>query len=148
MKKLIKSFSVFFATFLILNTVSAQNYWRGGFPGNEKDWNTAQNWNQNKVPDWTQNVIIPDVSAQSGYFPVINELVNPIPHLEIQGNALLTILDSGKLVIDGKTTFNSGLVMVGDILAKGDIEILNTALVAIDRQGGQAKFDQEWIAKQ
>ena len=148
MKKLVMSFSFCFATFLILNTVSAQNYWRGGFPGNENDWNTAQNWSQNKVPDWTQNVIIPDVSAQSGNFPVIKEVVEAIPHLEIQANALLTILDSGRLVIDGKTTFNSGLVMVGDILAKGDIEILNTALVAIDRQGGQARFDQAWIAKQ
>lgn len=115
---------------------SSQNYWKGGTPGKETDWNTAENWSQNRIPDWTQNVIITDVSSVSGYFPIINSVLEPIPYLEIHSNASLTILPNGKVTVDGNTTFNYGIYLLGTLISQGDLVIMNTALNDIELELG------------
>lgn len=131
---------------LSLNNLEAQNVWKGGAPGQETKWDVAKNWSESRVPDWADNVIIPDISSCSGYYPVINCEVEPIAHLEIQSNANLTILSTGKLVIDGVTTFNTGITLVGDIIVIGDLEIVNTALSAIDNLSGRQVLDQKLMS--
>jgi len=130
-----------------LNSVNAQNIWIGGTPAHETDWNTARNWSENKVPDWTGDVIIADVSTISGYFPVIDGEVEPIAHLEIQSNALLTIKPTGVLMIDGISTFNTGITLIGNICLDGDLEIKNTALTSIENLSGEVVYDKKTIAK-
>ncbi|MDF1696618.1 MAG: hypothetical protein P1U56_12335 [Saprospiraceae bacterium] len=115
----------------------AQNYWIGGAPGQETNWNYARNWSQNQVPDWTEDVIITNVMTQSGYFPVISEEVQAVPHIEIQSNAMLTILPYGKLVIDGATTYKSGILLNGKLVATGGIAIANVAKQDIEQDGGE-----------
>jgi hypothetical protein len=128
-------------------SLEAQNFWCGGTPGHETDWNVAKNWSENRVPDWTKNVIIPDVSTCSGYYPVIDCEVEPIAHLEIQSNACLTILSKGRLIIDGDSTFDSGITLLGDLNVDGDLEIKNTALSAIDNLSGNPFYDQNMYTK-
>ena len=129
------------------NAVNAQNFWKGGTPGQETEWNVAKNWSENRVPDWTQDVIIPDVSTSSGYFPIIEDEVEPIAHLEIQSNAILTIHPEGKLMVDGISTFNTGITLIGEIDVDGDLEIKNTALNAVENLSGKPLFDNKAIAK-
>ena len=128
------------------NCLQAQNSWKGGTPGHETEWNVAKNWSENRVPDWTDNVIIADVSTCSRYYPVINSEVEPIAHLEIHSNASLAILSKGKLIIDGVTTFNTGITLIGSIYVIGDLEIKNTALSAVDNLSGRPVLDQKLIS--
>jgi len=140
-----KSSNLFLFIFLSLslNSLEAQNIWCGGTPGHETSWNIAKNWSENRVPDWTKDVIIPDVSTCSGYYPVIDCEVEPIAHLEIQSNATLTILSEGKLIIDGDSTFDTGITLLGDLIVEGDLEIINTALSAIDNLNGNPVYNQK-----
>ncbi len=127
--------------------MNAQNTWKGGTIGNETDWNTAKNWSKNQVPDWKENVIIADVSTQSGHFPVIDEEIEAIPHLVIQSNAILKVLPKGTLNINGHTTIDSGIILVGDLIVEGEIRIANTILEDIDEQGGKLFISKEYLAK-
>ena len=127
--------------------ISAQNVWKGGTPGHENEWNVARNWSENRVPDWTENVIIKDVSTSSRHFPVINSTVEPIAHLEIQSNAILTIRENGKLLVDGISTFDTGITLIGNICIDGDLEVKNTALNAIENMSGVPMVDKKAIAK-
>jgi len=128
---------------LSLTSLKAQNIWCGGTPGNETNWNIAKNWSENRVPDWTKEVIIPDVSTCSGYYPIIDSEVELIAYLEIQSNACLTILPKGKLIIDGDSTFDTGLRLLGDIKVEGELEIINTALSAVENLSGNSLYDQK-----
>ena len=118
------------STMLFFTTqLSGQNYWLGGTPGAEADWNTAQNWSQNRVPDWTDSeVIIPNVESQARPFPVVNSIVPEIAHLNVQGGAKVTITESGSLVINGGTTYNYGIINTGDVYNAGNLVIIDTAL--------------------
>ncbi len=149
MKKM-KILTVIFITFLFsvcfLPSINAQNYWKGGIPGKETDWNTARNWSENKVPDWSEEVIISDVSTQSGCFPIINNSIPSIAHLKIYSNATLTILSKGNLLINGSVTYNSGVYLAGKIISEGEIIITNTALMEIENQGGQMIFENKRLA--
>ena len=129
-----------------LNSVNAQNIWKGGAIGHETGWNVAKNWSENRVPDWREDVIIKDISTNSGYFPVIDSEVEPIAHLEIQSNAILTIEPEGKLLVDGVSTFNSGITLIGNLHLDGDLEIKNTALNAIENLNGRLLMDTKMIA--
>jgi hypothetical protein len=127
-------------------SMKAQNFWKGGTPGQETAWNVAKNWSENRIPDWTADVIIADVSTSSGYFPVIDNEVEPIAHLEIHSGAILTVLPTGKLTIDGGSTFNSGITLIGNISVDGDLEIKNTALYTIDNLSRNTIEDKKMIA--
>jgi hypothetical protein len=137
MKNLLIFSTLYIATFFFTSQSLAQNYWIGGTLGYETNWNTAKNWSQNHVPDNSENVIIPDVSAQSGFFPVISQVIEPIPHIEIQNHAVLTILPWGRLVIDGKSKFKSGIFLNGDLVAMGKLDIANVSRMEIEQHNGK-----------
>jgi hypothetical protein len=137
MKNLKMSFTLCLIAFFFASNLSAQNFWIGGTPGNETNWNTAKNWSKNQVPDWTENVIIPNVATLSGFFPVIDQVIEAIPHIEIQSNAVLTVLPYGKLVIDGISTYNSGIFLYGKLIATGEIDIANVAKMEIEQRDGE-----------
>jgi hypothetical protein len=137
MKNLIKPFTLCLIAFIFSSELSAQNYWKGGARGNETNWNYAKNWSKNQVPDWTDNVIITDVSTNSGFYPVIDYVIEAIPHIEIQSNAVLTVLPQGKLVIDGTSTWNSGIFLNGKLIVTGEIDIVNVARMEIEQHDGE-----------
>lgn len=116
--------------------LSAQNVWKGGTIGKPDQWNVASNWSKNRVPDWSETVIIPDVRSQSGYFPVIDQAVPAIAHLEIQANASLLIQAKGTLQVDGQTTVNCGILLQGTLLVEGYLDIVNTQKTAIELMPG------------
>lgn len=119
------SFTIFFVT----TSLTSQNYWKGGTPGAENNWHTPQNWSENRVPDWTDPlVIIPDVSSESGYFPQITKQVPAIPSLMIEGGAKITVREGGFLTIDGATTYNHGILNIGALYNYGNLSIKETAL--------------------
>jgi hypothetical protein len=137
MKNLIMSFSLCLIAILFTTDLRAQNYWKGGTPGNETNWNIAKNWSQNQVPDWSEDVIIPDVSSQSGYFPVITQVIDAIPHLVIHSSAIVTVVERGRLVIDGQSTFNCGILLNGKLISHDEIDIVNVGQADIDQQKGE-----------
>lgn len=82
--------------------VSAQktNVWRGGAPGHETDWSFFKNWSTGKVPSEFDNVIVPDVSASTGDYPVIRTGEVEILGLEIQSGASLTLMPEARLLVE------------------------------------------------
>jgi hypothetical protein len=78
----------------------------------DTDWNTATNWNGNTVPTASNNVLIPDVSAGSGNFPVVSTSGVEANDVTVHGGASLTIAALGDLTINGGLS-NTGTVIVG-----------------------------------
>ena len=72
------------------------NTWQGGKPGRAADWNVAANWSLHRVPDWTQDVYIPDLSTASRPYPVLNNRAE-VHSLQLQSGAELTITETGSL---------------------------------------------------
>ena len=72
------------------------NTWQGGKPGREADWNVAANWSLHRVPNWTHDVYIPDMSATARPYPVLN-LRAEVHSLQMQSGAELTITETGTL---------------------------------------------------
>ena len=115
---------LFFAT-----TIFTQNVWKGGTPGAETNWNHPRNWSENRLPDWSDEmVVIPDVSSQTGYFPVVKNQVPEIACLSVESGAKVTIAHTGHLTINGETTYNYGIINTGEVFNTGHLTILATAL--------------------
>jgi hypothetical protein len=98
-------------------TISAQiaTTWLGGHPGQETAWSCPKNWNTQHTPDAFNNVFIPDVSSQSGHFPVIESDAGTVNALTLESGAQLTITQSGSLAVEmaecsliNGTLFNQG----------------------------------------
>ncbi len=125
-----KTLFVFILTsFLFFNLQAQQfNYWKGGTPSKETDWNTAQNWSKNQVPDWTDDVLIPNVSTSGNFYPIIDTQIEVVQSITIYGNAELTIAAKGKLTIDGRYTYNYGITNAGMLINEGILQIDHTAL--------------------
>jgi hypothetical protein len=125
------SITISLLTMMVLfsTTLTAQNYWKGGTKGAETTWNHPHNWSLNHVPNWSDKVvIIPDVSSQSGYFPVVYRKVPDIPCLNIEGGAEVTIATTGVLIIDGETTYNYGILNTGGLTNAGKLLVTDTAM--------------------
>lgn len=78
-------------------TTHSINIWQGGQPGQEADWYTAANWSLQRVPDWTHDVLIPDMSATARPYPVIRHGAAEANSIQLQSGAQLSIADTGKL---------------------------------------------------
>jgi hypothetical protein len=72
----------------------------------------ATNWNGNTVPAASNNVLIPDVSAGSGNFPVVSTSGAEANDVTTLSGASLTIGAAGDLTINGDLS-NTGTVIVG-----------------------------------
>lgn len=131
MKKLI-IVSIFLASCL---PAFAQSVWKGGAPGRATDWMEPRNWSDQRVPGWEDDVLIPHLWHNS--YPVINTEAPAIAHLEVEGGARLDIGPKGYLPIDGGSTTNSGILLIGIIRNEGAVSIFNTAQAAIDGQPGK-----------
>jgi hypothetical protein len=117
---------------LFATTAVAQNTWVGGTPGAETDWEQPSNWSDQRVPDWTdQLVIIANVSTASGHFPIVDTAVPEVPCLQINAGAQLTVTENGHLVINGETTHNYGLLNIGRLYNAGQLTIEATALAPL-----------------
>ena len=99
----------------------AQMVWKGGSPGQETQWNEPDNWSQNRIPAANDLVIIPNTGGE--YDPVIDQPIAPIYFLEIQGGASLHILSTGILVVDGGNSPEDGILLVGDLVNEGYIQL-------------------------
>ena len=119
-------------SFFALYSISsfAQAVWSGGTPGHETDWMEARNWSQQRVPGWNDNVVIPHLWHDN--YPEIKTAVPAIAHLEVEGGARLAIKADGYLPINGSSTFDSGILLIGKINNEGMLAITNTAQITID----------------
>lgn len=110
-------------------------FWKGGFPGMERDWNFPQNWSTNKVPVWKDLVVISSDYSDNSYFPVISEVVKDIAQLEVKSGAELIIAPYGRLTIDGIYCSSLGLINLGTIINEGELNIQNSKQFCIHNLG-------------
>ena len=94
--------------------------WQGGTPGKATDWNTASNWKENRVPDEYSLVIIP---SDRHFYPILEEQVESIDALMLEGGAALTLGYDGYLAILGETGRMEGLILYGTIQNRGTLEL-------------------------
>ena len=119
-------------TLLTFNALNAQVYWVGGTPGTETKWEEPKNWSNHKVPTAFDEVVIPDCSSKGGFYPEIKTEVEAIAHLTIQDNASVNLHPEGTLTIDGSSTFNTGITLVGRLNNEGQINIFAPGLKAVE----------------
>ncbi|MCF8246116.1 MAG: hypothetical protein K9J37_15645 [Saprospiraceae bacterium] len=130
-----------FCMFLLGNftQVKAQkiNFWKGGAPGQESNWNCPKNWSEHQIPDAFQNVIVPDVSSGSGVYPTIDVSGLEVNALVLESGATLTITKKGALEVI--TTFDeygasekdvNGTLYVPSMRYAGDMKIMERADIA------------------
>ena len=114
--------ALFFFLVVMATSSYGQVYWIGGAPGSEHDWNVSDNWHSHRVPDDMDQVIIPKLSSNYAFYPIINEKVKDIAHLEIQEGAMLNLMEGGSIAINNKTFDNKGTLLKALILKE---EIIN-----------------------
>ena len=110
----------------------AQSVWVGGTPGRASDWMEPRNWQDQQVPGWEDNVVIPHLWHDN--YPEIGRVVPAIAHLEVEVGARLSITPKGYLPINGGSTSNCGILLIGTIHNQGVVSIINTAEASIDGQ--------------
>ncbi|HQU59798.1 MAG: hypothetical protein KDD02_02835 [Phaeodactylibacter sp.] len=118
--------SIVLATTLSLS-LNAQNIWLGGAPGQETEWNNPRNWSAFRAPGPDDLVIIPNTDSRGGFYPVINNKVEPVYFLEVQDNAHLTITQHGELIIDGTGKIEDGLLLLGTIHQTEQIKVVGSS---------------------
>lgn len=91
------------------------NLWKGGKSGNSQNWNYAQNWSLNTVPNEFHDVIIPDVSTGSNQYPVLSNDEFVIRSLMVCSNARLTVESAATLRVEGYGDY-SGFINLGKII--------------------------------
>lgn len=98
---------------LVLSTISfgQPNTWDGSLDG---DWHKSCNWSLDLVPTCAHDVVVPDLATD----PDITGIAH-CKTIEIQGNAILDIIGTGKLEVSdagscvGTATSNSGCTIPG-----------------------------------
>jgi hypothetical protein len=131
---------------LIAQTTST---WQGATPGKAKDWNTASNWKENRIPDAYSMVIIP---SERQFYPILWMEVEPIDALLLEGGAALTLGEGGYLTILGESGRMDGMILYGTIQNKGVLELRfenNTTTDAMQQIKGNGvvyESDQEQLA--
>ena len=84
------------------------------------------------MPDYCNAVIIPNVTEASGYFPIIDDMVTPIGHINILKGGRLTIERSGTLFIDGFYMFHNGITNSGKLFNYGNLTIMNVGATCVE----------------
>ncbi|MBL4655516.1 MAG: hypothetical protein JKY33_06815, partial [Bacteroidia bacterium] len=124
---------------ILLLTVNINSYgaklWDGGV---STDWNDANNWQDDVLPD-AQDIIIPDVSGASGNFPVLSAASSFTPKkIQVKAGATLTmngtasVTVNGDLDIIGTLTCTAGTITMGTsgkkIKGAGSINLFNITI--------------------
>lgn len=121
----IKSSIAILLLFIVLS-LNGQNLivWKGGFPGQESEWNLPQNWEGNQLPDEDSYVIIKWINSGHNAQPILNSFTK-ITSLEVHADAQLVIGQQGELVIDGSYNYSSGVLLYnGKVKNDGSIRIV------------------------
>jgi len=84
--------------------VGTPGLWNGGTAGNETNWNTANNWDDGRVPTSATDVIIP---AGSTYYPQISGLFSCLD-MEIKDGATVTVQPGATMIINGDLNVGQG----------------------------------------
>lgn len=84
--------------------VGTPGLWEGGTPGGETDWNTANNWDDGRVPTSTTNVTIPD---NVGYFPAVSGTYS-CQNMLVKNGATVNVGTGAVLNITGDLTVGEG----------------------------------------
>lgn len=108
------------------------NTWKGGFPGQESNWNCPRNWSLGTVPDWTCQVVIPQQTSDRKNYPVVSSRNEEIYSLVIQPGARLEIAPSGDLSVSG--FLSAPLTDVGSLVVYGKFETPTGAAWEIAKQ--------------
>lgn len=91
-------------------------YWTGAV---STDWNNALNWSPPKVPTMHISAVIPNISQQSGNFPVLNSGNNAVvKNLDIHLGASVTN-SNGKTIKVVKDLLNKGTINAGANISVG-----------------------------
>ena len=101
--------------------------WVGGASGNENDWFVSANWEDMcgepcDIPTSLDNVLIPDVSAESGFFPetMLSDVGMYCNNIVIRDNAHLFV-----------PTENGNLYVGADFRNYGEVRIMASADVTV-----------------
>jgi len=88
------------SSFLMVSNAQSEIVWKGGTPGMEHEWNCANNWIPERVPNEFSNVIIPNVSTASQSYPIIKEGEEvAVNALFVNSQAVLTLSETSYLLV-------------------------------------------------
>jgi hypothetical protein len=118
------------------------NQWKGGQPGRETDWNCAQNWTLGRVPDWTVDVVIPDVSTRTHHYPIVRGGSFEAGSLVLHPYAELTVAEDARLVIAGANAFATGIWNDGLLILSGKLAFEDSPLRRAGTYGGRGQLEQ------
>jgi PKD repeat protein len=85
--------------------VGTPGLWNGGTSGSPTDWNTANNWDDGRVPTSTIDVIIP---AGLSYYPVVSGSYS-CDDLNIRDNSTLTVQPGATINVNGNLNVGQGV---------------------------------------
>jgi hypothetical protein len=110
-----------------VNVLRAQQtaIWKGGFPGQENNWNCPRNWNLQKVPDANCHTVIPMLLSEQKNYPVLSSPDQEVYSLVIEANAELTILPNGKIHILGLSPYDKPFWNSGTLKLSGTLQLPN-----------------------
>ena len=124
-------------SFFFAGKVDAQVLWTGKAPGKGSEWMDPRNWEQNRLPDTWDKVILPYRAGQPVTTVVLSRGNIRIASLEIQSGNRLEIGKGSQLVIDGSDTYDYGILLLGGtLLNEGEIVIINAGLASIEKLNG------------
>jgi len=118
--------------------IGTPGLWVGGTAGVEHDWNTANNWDDGRVPSAATNVVIPDGAA---YYPSGSGVIS-CQDILIKNSASLTVQPGATLNVNGNLTVGQGISgimiinggtcnVIGNVIASTGciIDLLNGGLM-------------------
>ena len=103
-------------------TAQRLNQWTGGQPGRETDWSCAENWSLGRVPDWTQDVVVADVSTRTNHYPIVRGGPFEVGSLVIPAPARLTVAADATLIVAGANSYATGLWNDGRLTLLGKLQ--------------------------
>jgi hypothetical protein len=84
--------------------IGTSGLWQGGTAGAETDWNTANNWDDGRIPTASTNVVIPQGAT---YYPAGSGIISCMD-MEIKDGATVTVQPASTLNINGNLNIGQG----------------------------------------
>jgi CshA-type fibril repeat protein len=110
---------------LYLTTLSSVNYWLGGKTGKENDWNTPENWTDNRVPGIYDDVEFATTANNNGV-PAKDDLHVPtgtpveVGDLTNRSSKNLIVPPSSTIIVHGEVVGSENPEDVGKIVIEAD----------------------------